>query len=207
MIRTTAILTFLFAANAFAAPTKFTLDRAHSEVGFSVSHLMISKVTGKFEKFDSTFAFDEATGDLKDVAVKIDAASINTSDSKRDDHLKTADFFDVKKFPNIEFKSEKIEKKGKKPTKVHGQLTMHGVTKPVTLNVTYNGTMVDPWGNKKAGFEATGKLSRKDYGLTWNKALDKGGVAVGDEVTLRINGEATAEVAKADATKPETAKK
>lgn len=187
------------ANNAFAA--EYTIDTSHSQVGFKVKHMMISNVPGSFGKFEGTINFDEKK--LKDakVNVKIATDSINTNDAKRDDHLKSADFFDVKKYPEITFVSKSVTAAGKKKYKVKGDLTMHGVTKEEVLNAEFNGTGTDPWGNKKAGFSATATLKRKDYGMTWNKALDGGGVIVGDEVHVDIQIEALAKKEKDSAQK------
>lgn len=180
----TAAASMSFAAN-------YTLDPAHSEVGFSVRHLMISNVKGKFNKYDGKFVFDEKTGKLSGVEVNIDPKSIDTNDDKRDEHLRSPDFFDTAKYSKITFKGDKVESKDGKPVKITGTLTMRGVTKPVTLDIDYRGTITDPWGNEKIGFGLTGKINRKDWGVSWNKALDKGGVTVGDDVAVNIEAEAT----------------
>lgn len=181
---------FLLGSGAFAS-TEYTIDSAHSEVGFSVTHLMISKVRGRFNKFEGKFNFDEAKKELSNVDVKIDVASVDTNEKKRDEHLTSGDFFDAKEFPTMTFKTEKVEKIGKK-SKLIGTLTIHGKSQKVTLDVEYKGSIVDPMGNNKVGFAATGKINRKDFGINWNKSLDKGGVALGDEVTITIEGEAAA---------------
>lgn len=182
------------------AATKYTLDPAHTTVGFKVPHLMITSVQGRFDKFEGDFMYDEKSGQLEALNAKMDLDSVNTNEPKRDAHLKTDDFFGVRTKENklveakrwMTFAASKLTVKGKKPATVKGELTLNGVTKPVTLKVTYKGTVKDPWGNQKLGFEASGKLNRKDFGLTWNKALEAGGVVVGDEVALMIEGEATA---------------
>ncbi len=195
-------LTLVSAALAFTlaaqASTKYNLDTAHSSITFKVDHLVVSSVTGRFDKFDGTFMFDEKTGELADLNAKIDIDSINTNEAKRDAHLKNPEFFGARTEKNklveakrwMTFKSTKVDKRGLKPTQVTGDLTMNGITKPVTLDVNYKGSVKDPWGNTKLGFEATGKLNRKDFGLTWNKALETGGVVVGEEVAINITGEA-----------------
>lgn len=184
-------VSFLVVGSAQAASYK--LDPSHSTVGFSVRHLVVSKVKGHFGKFEGSFEFDEKKMEVSKVDVKIDAASIDTAEAKRDEHLNSPDFFDTKKFPEITFKADKASVKKDKPTKISGTLTMRGVSKPVTLDLTYGGSVVDPWGNEKVGFSMSGKIDRKDFGLTWNKSLDKGGVAVSDEVMLEIEGEAQKE--------------
>ena len=187
------LLIGVFSAAAMAnAPTpSYTLDLSHSKIGFRVSHLGVSKVYGKFNKFEGAFKFDEKKKAVTDLQIKVDATSIDTADAKRDEHLKSPDFFNTAKNPTLEFKGTRLETKGKDKGKLHGELTMNGVTKPVVLDVVYRGQVVDPWGNTKLGFEASGKLNRKEWGITWNKTLDKGGVVVGEEVELIIDGEAT----------------
>ncbi len=181
-------LMFLFAATTQAATYK--LDPAHSQIGFSVKHLMVSNVKGDFKKFDGKFNYDSAKKEVKDIDVIIDTESIETGVADRDAHLKGGDFFDAKKYPKLIFKSQKAElTPDGKITKVKGMLTMRDKTLPVTLDVTNNGE-VEFMGVKKVGFSASTKVNRKDWGLAWNKALDKGGVAVSDEVTINIEGEA-----------------
>lgn len=169
----------------------YELDPVHSVVGFSVKHLVVSKVKGRFNKFEGTFVFDDKKAELSKIDVKIDPASIDTNNKKRDEHLMSPDFFDVKKNAEMKFKSEKpVVVKVGQAVKVTGDLTMRGVTKPVSLDLTYGGSIVDPMGKEKVGFTLTGTLNRKDWGVAWNKNLDKGGVAVSDEVALEIEGEA-----------------
>lgn len=189
-----AFAAIVFAVNASGSlmgAQRFVIDPAHTEVSFEVAHLMISTVHGSFKAFSGGFEFDEKTGDLKDVSVTIDAATIDTREQKRDDHLRSPDFFDVKAHKDITFKDVKVlEKKDGKPVKIVGQLTMRGVTKSVELASEYKGSVEDPWGNKKMAFVLTGAIERKDFGLNWNKAMDKGGFLVGDRVTIKIVGEA-----------------
>lgn len=173
-----------------AAPTEWKIDTSHSSVGFSVRHMMISNVRGEFGNLSGSVTVDDADLTKSSIMAEVDATTINTRDGKRDEHLKSPDFFDVAKFPKLSFKSTKVEKAGAQ-LKVTGDMTIHGVTKPVVLMVDAPaGTVKDPWGNVKRGFSATGKLNRKDFGLTWNKALEAGGVAVGEEVTITIDIEA-----------------
>lgn len=181
-------MVMLMSGSAFAASYK--IDPAHSVVGFSVKHLVVSKVKGRFNKFEGSFDFDEKKNEVTKIDVKIDAASIDTNEKKRDEHLMSADFFDVKKQSQILFKADKMSVQKDKATKVNGLLTIKGVTKPVTLDLTYGGSIVDPNGNEKVGFSLAGKIDRKDFGVSWNKTLDKGGVAVSDEVMIEIEGEA-----------------
>ena len=164
----------IFAAVASQASTKYDIDAAHSSVGFKVTHLMISSVQGRFDKFEGNFSFDEKSGKIEDLNAKIDIDSINTNDPKRDGHLKNDEFFGVRAKDNklveakrwMTFTATKANTKNNKPSTVIGDLSFNGVTKPVTLNVVYKGLAKDPWGNTKLGFEAMGKISRKDFNLT-----------------------------------------
>lgn len=177
----------LLAGNGFAAI--YDIDPAHSEVGFRVRHI-VSKVRGKFDTFSGTIDFDPAKVSALKTTLNIKATSINTADQKRDDHLRSPDFFNVEKHPELVFKSTKVESVGEGQFKMTGDLTLLGVTKPVVLDVAVGGVADDPWGNTRAGFSATGKLNRKDYGMVFNIAMDKGGVVIGDEVELLIEVEA-----------------
>lgn len=188
-ILTSVMIMSFFVSSAWAE--KFTIDPAHTSVTFKVPHMVVSKVKGRFDKFEGSFDFDEKSQKLDNVVVKIWADSINTNQSDRDKHLKSPDFLDAKKFAAIEFKSTKTVYEGDKPKKVEGKLTIHGVTKDVSLDVEYKGAVTDPQGVRRIGFEIENKLNRKDYGLVWNKALETGGVVVGDTVDIEIEGEAT----------------
>lgn len=165
------------------------LDVTHAELGFKVRHMMVSWTKGKFDKFSGSLELDEADVTRSKVSVSIDASSVNTNVKDRDDHLRSADFFDVEKFPKITFVSSRFEKAGER-LRVTGALTIHGVTKQVVLDAEpLPAAVKDPWGNWRTGTRATTKLSRKDYGLVWNKALEAGGIAVGDEVELSLDVE------------------
>jgi polyisoprenoid-binding protein YceI len=166
----------------------YTVDMGHSTVGFTVKHL-VSKVKGSFKKFDGSFSFDPAKPEASKLVAEAIVASVDTNDVKRDAHLQTDDFFDAKKFPKFTFVSKKFTPNGDNKFKMDGDLTMRGVSKPVTFDVDFSGEGVDPWGNNRVGFEATTKVNRKDFGINWNKTLDKGGFVVGDEVTININVE------------------
>ena len=188
----------LFALTALSlAPaahaTEWTLDAEHTEIGFSVRHMMVSDVRGAFDKYTGAINVDDKDLTRSTVSVDIDMASVNTKVAKRDGHLKSPDFFDVAKFPKMTFKSTKIEKGAKPNTfKVTGDLTLKGVTKPVVLDVELSDEWQDPkeWGGRThRGIKATGKLNRLDYGVTWQTKLDKGGVVVGDDVNLLISAE------------------
>jgi polyisoprenoid-binding protein YceI len=168
----------------------YTIDKDHSEATFQVRHL-VSKVSGKFDDFNGSINLDPKNPAASSVEFKIKAASINTGVADRDQHLRTPDFFDAAKYPEITFKSTSIKPSGKRDVyNVTGNLTMRGVTKQVTLPVTFLGFIRDPWGNDKAGFSLTTTVNRKDYGINWNKALDNGGVLLGDDVDISINLEA-----------------
>lgn len=184
-----SVLLFSFAATT-AQAAKFQIDPAHTSITFKVPHMVISKVKGRFEKFEGSFDFDEKSQKLDNVVVKIQADSINTNQADRDKHLKSPDFLDVTKFPTIDFKGTKVIYDSAKPKEVQGKLTAHGVTKDVTLEVEYKGAVTDPMGVRRVGFEIETKLNRKDFGLIWNKALETGGVVVGDNIEVEIEGEA-----------------
>jgi len=177
----------LSAAAAFADTQTYVVDRPHSQATFTVRHLM-SKVTGKFDDFTGVVNVDRANPAASSVEFTIKTASIDTGDANRDKHLRTPDFFDAEKNPEIRFKSTSIApSKTKNVYDVTGDLTMRGVTKRVTLPVEFLGFQKDPWGNERAGFEIDTKLNRKDYGINWNKALDNGGYLLADDVAIAIN--------------------
>ena len=178
----------LAASPALAADT-YNFDKAHTTVLFQVRHI-VTNVTGKFKDFDGQIQVDKANPAASTVDFTIQAASIDTNEPKRDEHLRSADFFDVANNPKITFKSTSVKATAKDTYSVAGDLTMRGVTKPVTLTVSYLGEGKDPWGNEKLGFEVAGLLNRKDFNINWNKTLDAGGVLVGDEVKVQIAVEA-----------------
>ena len=194
MFKQLVLIASFLSSSAFAA--EFSIDNTHTTVGFAVKHMMVSKVRGQFKDFEGKFSFDEKKPAATQAKFTIKTASIDTANEKRDDHLRNEDFFDAKKFPTITFESTKVKPAGKGKYKMEGTFSMHGVTKPITLDVAFNGMSKDPWGNTRAGFSITSKLNRKDYGLTWNKALETGGVAVGEDVELNIELEGVLEVAK-----------
>lgn len=184
--KTLSLALVLFAAAGVASAGTFTIDQAHSDVSFKVRHL-VSKVTGQFTDFDGTITADFDNLDASSVVFTIKAASIDTKNEDRDKHLRSGDFFDVETYPEITFTSSKITKSGTQTFAVTGTLTMHGVSKTVTLPVTFLGEVKDPWGNTKAGFEISTTIDRKDYGIIWNKALDAGGMLLGNDVEITIN--------------------
>jgi polyisoprenoid-binding protein YceI len=165
--------------------TKWTLDPTHSELVFKVRHMMITNVKGEFRKFDGAIETDGTDfGKSSVIDLTIDAASIYTNEESRDGHLKSADFFDVEKFPTLSFEGKSLKRKFDDEYELNGLLTIKGISKEVTLDVEFGGINKDPWGNEKAGFSVTGKISRKDFGLNWNAALETGGVLVSDEVKI-----------------------
>lgn len=176
---------------AATTTTTWTIDPSHSVVEFSVKHMMFATVKGRFTEVDGTITVDNANIANSSVDVTIGAASIDTRDAKRDEHLRSADFFDVETFPTLTFKSTSVEAKGN-DLKVTGDLTIHGVTKQVVLDSELNGQGTNPWGQQVISYSASTKINRKDYGLNWNAALESGGVLVSDEVKISIEIEATA---------------
>lgn len=176
---------------SFAATDTWTIDGAHSTVGFKIRHMMVSNVTGTFGTVEGTFTADEKDVTKLTTEATIDAKSVNTNNAKRDEHLRASDFFETEKFPTITFKSTKVVKAGK-AFKIVGNLTMKGVTKEVTLNVDeFTKPIVDMQKNWRRGLNATTKINRKDFNVAWNKTLDAGGVALGDEVDVNIALELT----------------
>lgn len=166
----------------------WTVDPAHTNVEFSVRHLMIATVKGRFDGVTGTVVTDPDPAKAS-VDITIDAATIDTRQAQRDEHLRSADFFDVKAFPTLSFRSRQVTATGRDTFKIVGDLTIRGVSKEVVLAVTAHGEQADPWGGQRAGFEATTKIKRSDFGLTWNQVLEAGGVAVGDEIKISIDAE------------------
>ncbi len=171
---------------------RWNIDTSHSSVHFTVRHMVISKVRGGFTKWSGTLDFDPEHPEATSIAVKIETASIDTHEAQRDGHLRSPDFFDAEKFPTITFESKKIDRAGD-TFRVTGDLAMHGVTKPVTLEAEFLGAGKDPWGNQRAGFTAHGKLDRREFGLQWNQVLEAGGLLVGDTIDIAIDVEAVAQ--------------
>jgi polyisoprenoid-binding protein YceI len=178
-------------ASASALASDWDVDAAHSHIGFAVKHMMISTVKGEFGKYSGTVTLDDG-GDLTKAKahLAIDASSVTTGNDKRDEHLKSPDFFDAAHFPTLTFDSTKVEKHGANGLLITGNLTIKNITKPVVLTVSdLSGEVKDPWGGTRRGATATAKINRKDFGLTWNKALEAGGVVVGDDVNLEFEVE------------------
>ena len=174
----------------------WNIDPSHSAIAFSVRHMVISKARGRFTKWSGELQFDAEKPRASSVQVTIDPASIDTADAQRDAHLRSADFLEVEKFPTASFRSTKVEEVESGVYRVIGDLTVHGVTKPVVLEVTYEGTGKDPWGGERAGFSGSTTIDRKDFGLRWNQALETGGVLVGDKVELMLEIEAVKQAAQ-----------
>jgi len=173
-------------ATPTAARTTWKIDPVHSHIEFSVRHLMITTVKGRFTGVDGTVVIDEADPSKSEADVRIDAATIDTREAQRDAHLRSADFLDVQTFPQLTFTSTRVTGRSGSEFTLEGNLTIHGVARDVALKVTEEGRGKDPWGGERAGFSATTKINRKDYGLTWNQALETGGVVVGDEVKIHL---------------------
>jgi len=181
------VLTLFFTFPALSLAATWQIDPDHSSFQFKVRHLMVSNVKGDFTKAKGVVTIDDKDISNLKVELTIDAASVNTGHAKRDEHLRAADFFDVAKYPTITFISKKVAKEGPDRLKVTGDLNMHGVTQEVTVNVEGPTQEVkDPWGNFRRGATGTAKINRKDFGLTWNRALEAGGVVVGEDVDIYI---------------------
>jgi polyisoprenoid-binding protein YceI len=179
-------------ATATQTPTGVTtwkIDPTHTHVEFAVKHMMITTVKGRFSGVTGEIRLDEAQLASSKVDIEIDAATIDTRDSQRDTHLRSGDFFDVEQYPKITFRSTSVEGT-LESFKLNGELTIRGVSRPITLDVTHEGRGKDPWGGERIGFTATGKLNRKEFGLNWNAALETGGFLVGEDVKITLDVEA-----------------
>lgn len=174
---------------------KWEIDSSHSGIHFSVRHMVVAKVRGQFARWSGSVVADD--GDLSRASIQavIDASSIDTGVIDRDTHLKSADFFDVAKYPELSFRSRRVDKQSDEVFRVEGELTIRGTTREVVLEVEYSGRTKDPWGNERAGFTAKTAIDRKDFGLTWNQILEAGGVMVGERVTIEIEVEAVKQAA------------
>ncbi|HVG01795.1 MAG TPA: YceI family protein [Nitrospira sp.] len=169
-----------------AETARYVVDPDHSMVEFKVAHMVISKTTGHFKDYSGFIDMDPEAGTVKTIEATVKTASVTTNQEKRDAHLRNPDFFDADKYPTMTYKMKSYSKSGDGYTAV-GDLTLHGVTKEVNLTGNFNGVTKDPWGNTRAGFTAEGKVNRKDFGMVWNKALDSGGLVVGDEVWIKLD--------------------
>ncbi len=164
----------------------WSIDKSHSSIGFKIKHMMFTNVKGNFNDYEATIQIPNDNFEESSLKFVAQAASINTNNADRDNHLKSADFFDVEQYPTLEFKSTKIEKKSQSHYTIEGTLSMHGVENSVKLNAEYSGIIVDPWGNNKIALALNGKINRKDWNLNWNSALEAGGLLVGEEVNFDI---------------------
>jgi polyisoprenoid-binding protein YceI len=176
---------FGYSTASLAEMAKWKLDHDHSTVGFQVAHMVVSKTNGKFKEYSGVVEMDAEVPEFKTIEAVIQTASVTTDHQKRDDHLRSPDFFDVQKFPTMTYKMKSYKKTGDDYTAV-GELTLLGVTKEITLAGTFNGVAQDPWGNTRAGFTAEGTINRKDFGMKFSKLLDNGGMLVGDDVKIKL---------------------
>jgi polyisoprenoid-binding protein YceI len=167
----------------------YKIDADHSDIMFKVKHLMISTVSGIFKTFDATLEIDENDFTKANVYFEADTASVDTKNEQRDAHLKSDDFFNAEQFPKMTFKSTSVERKSGEEYVLNGDLTIRDITKPIALNVEFNGDVTDPWGKERKGFEITGKINRKEYGLKWSAVTEAGGLVVADDVKLQLNVE------------------
>lgn len=173
------------------AKQQWAVDAAHSSLDFSIKHMVIARVKGTFHNFEASIDADPEDLTTAVIGFAVEVGSIDTRNADRDNHLKSPDFFDVEQHPKMTFQSTKIVKKGDGKYDVTGDMTIHGTTRPETFAVTFEGNATDPWGNQKTGFSGVGTINRSDYGLTWNAALETGGVLVGDQVQVSIEIEAS----------------
>jgi polyisoprenoid-binding protein YceI len=178
--------------------SRWEIDPSHSDVNFTVRHMVVTKARGRFTRWNGAIELDEADPMRSSVEVRIEAASIDTGHAERDGHLRSADFFDAENHPQITFKSTGIERVDDERYRIEGDLTMRGVTRRVVLDAEMGGTAADPWGSRRAGFSAHTRVNRKDFGLTWNQALETGGLLVGETVDIGLEVEAVQPIAKAD---------
>lgn len=197
---TVIALALMLTAGMTQAAT-WSFDKAHSSVGFSVRHMVISKTIGNFDDFEGVMEFDGENVASGTVELTVQMASIDTDDEKRDGHLKTGDFFDVEKYPTMTFKSTKISNVKGSSFQMVGILTLKGVSKEVTFDCEFNGTLVDPWGNTRAGFSAETEINRQDFNVSFSKILDNGGLMVSDMVTINLEMEAIQAVEQNDTLK------
>jgi len=183
------LITIFFALVSLSAQTKWAFDQSHSEIGFSVTHMVIADVDGQFHKYDGTVESNGENWKNTNITFNIDVASIDTDNEDRDKHLRSDDFFNAEKYPQITFVGKSMKKVGENKYKLTGDFTMRDVTKEITLDVENKGTITDPWGNTRTGFKINGTVNRMDYGVKWSKSLDTGGLVVGNEVEIEISVE------------------
>jgi polyisoprenoid-binding protein YceI len=184
-----------FPALSHAEMARYNADLDHSIVGFDVAHMVVSRTNGRFTDFQGSVVMDPDTKEIKSIDAVIQTVSVNTNNKKRDDHLRSADFFDVAKYPTMTYKMKSYTKTGDQYTAI-GDLTLRGVTKEITLSGTFNGAVADPFGNTRVGFTGEGTINRKDFGMQWTKTMDKGGLVVGDTVKIKLEIEGIQEKKK-----------
>jgi polyisoprenoid-binding protein YceI len=172
---------------------RWVVDQAHSSIDFSVKHMMFATVRGAFQDYEATIVADPTDLTTADIEFRVNVASVDSRNEDRDNHLRSGDFFDVENHPNMTFKSTNIVKKGEGEYDLTGDLTIRGTTRPETFSVSFDGEGKDPWGNTKVGFSGEGKIKRSEYGLTWNAALETGGVLVGDDIKIALVFQASKE--------------
>ena len=177
----------ILTGHSIAQTTTWKIDPVHSKIGFSVRHLIISEVEGRFKSFEGSVTTDKEDFNGSKIVFSLDARSVFTDNTRRDNDLKSANFFDAEKYPEITFKSTSFEKVEGNKYKLEGNFTIKGITNHIIMDVIYGGTIKDPWGNMRAGFKITGKINRFDYNLKWNKLLEAGGAVVGKEITITCN--------------------
>ena len=191
MLRKSAIAIALIMLASSISAAQWEIDKPHSSVGFTVRHLVVSKVNGTFGDFKGSIEFEPGNFEKGRVEMTVQIASIDTNEPKRDAHLRSGDFFDAENFPTMTFVSKRVHDIEGDSFKMTGDLTIRGITKEITFDCEFNGLIADPWGNTRAGFSAASKLNRQDFDVKWNQTLDAGGVVVGDEVTINIELELT----------------
>jgi len=199
--KTLAAAAVISASAVSAQAATWEIDKAHSTVGFSVQHMVITKVTGRFDQFEGTIEFDTTDLSSGTAEMTVQMASVNTDNERRDNHLRSPDFFDVEKYPTMTFRSTKVSAVKGDKFQLTGMLTLKDVTKEVTFDCTFNGMLTDSWGNVRAGFTAKGEIDRQDYHVSWSKVLDNGGLVAGDNVSIDIELELVEAKGEADSGK------
>jgi len=179
-----SILIALFSITLMSAQSKWNIDASHSSIRFAVDHMVISEVEGIFSTYEGSIITTKADFSDAKINFTVDVNSVNTDNAKRDEHLRGADFFETEKYPKMTFVSTSVQKTGENKYNLKGKLTLHGITKEITLTMTYGGTTKDPWGNTKAGLKVTGVINRTDFGLKYNSVLEAGSLMIGEEVTI-----------------------
>lgn len=182
-------LMLIFTASLTIAQTKWNFDKAHTNIGFKVDHMVITTVSGNFQEYEGSITLESDTFENASINFTIEVASINTENKQRDNHLRSDDFFNAEKFPEMTFRSKSMKKVDGNKYKLVGDLTIRDVTKEVTLDVVHKGTIKDPWGNTRAGFNINGAVNRFDFNLKWNTLLEAGGLVVGEDITIDIDTE------------------